>query len=158
MNHIFYESWCQSWMIVSTGRRNYLKWLDWLDAFVKQGKDMCKQWFRRNHLLSNQHLKMLPDLPANAAYVGIFCIRPSFLQQSHGKRKGNCVWNTDSLHAGLHGISFPSIVSLFTSTLCAFASFYLSVVLPRARACSVGEVTAMNVVPWLPHCFATSDE
>lgn len=36
--------------------------------------------------------------------------------------------DTDSFHAGLRGISFPSIVSLFTSTLCAFASFYLSVV------------------------------
>lgn len=128
MNHIFYESWCQSWMTVSTGRRKYLKWLDWLVTFVKQGKHMCKQWFRRNYLLSNQHLKMLPDLPANAAYAGIFCIHPSFLQPSHRKRKGNCVWNTDSLHARLHGISFPSIVSMCTSTLCAFASFYLSVV------------------------------
>lgn len=91
MNHIFYGSWCQSWMTVSTGRRKYLKWLDWLVAFVKQGKHMCKQWFRRNYLLSNQHLKMLLDLPANAAYVGIFCIQPSFLQQSHRKRKGNYV-------------------------------------------------------------------
>lgn len=36
--------------------------------------------------------------------------------------------DTDSLHAGLRGISFPSIVSLFTSTLCVLASFYLSVV------------------------------
>lgn len=74
------------------------------------------------------------------------------------ERERETVSGTDSLHAGLHGISFPSIVSLFTSTLCAFASFYLSVVLPGARACSVGEVIAMNVVPLLPHRFATSDE
>lgn len=44
------------------------------------------------------------------------------------REKGNHAWDTDSLKESLCGISFPSIVSLLTSTLYEFASFYLSVV------------------------------
>lgn len=154
-NSHFLWSWCQSWMTVSTGRRNYLRWLDWLVTFVKQRKHMCKQWFRRNYLLSNQHLKMLPDLPASAAYVGIF--RISAFYNKAMERERETLWNTNSLHAGLHGISFPCIVSLFASTLCAFASFYLSVVTwSQSLQCRRGDSNECGSLT--PTCFATSDE
>lgn len=45
---------------------------------------------------------MLPDLPASAAYVGIFCI--SAFYNKAMERERETVWNTNSLHAGLHGI------------------------------------------------------
>lgn len=63
------------------------------------------------------------------------------------------MWNTDSLHAGLHGISFPSIVSLFTSTLCAFASFYLSVVTwSQSLQCRRGDSDGCGSLTPTPLC------
>lgn len=63
------------------------------------------------------------------------------------------MWNIDSLHAGLHGISFPSIVSLFTSTLCAFASFYLSVVTwSQSLQCRRGDSDGCGSLTPTPLC------